>query len=65
MVFEGNPVKIKLNVPIKNILKVVFEKGFAHHWIMGYAHMIEDLKNFCKISGLEGTFLEKTMQVDV
>ena len=56
MVFEGNPVKMVFNVPIKEVLKVVFEKGFGHHWIMGYAHMIQDLQNFCRISGLEGTF---------
>ena len=57
MVFEGNPVKMVFNVPIKEVIKVVFEKGFGHHWIMGYAHMIQDLQNFCRISNLEGTFL--------
>jgi len=58
MVFEGNPVKMVFNVPIKEVIKTVFEKGFGHHWIMGYAHMIQDLNNFCRISGLEGTFLQ-------
>jgi L-arabinose isomerase len=59
MVFEGNPVKMVFNVPITQVIKVVFEKGFGHHWIMGYAHMIRDLENFCKISNLEGTFFRQ------
>lgn len=57
MVFEGNPVKIKLEIPVRNFLEVVNQEGFGHHWMMGYGHVIRELEYFCKISGLRGVFL--------
>lgn len=57
MVFEGNPVKVKFDIPINNFLDVIHEKGFGHHWIMGYAHVAGELKHFCRISGIRGVFL--------
>jgi hypothetical protein len=58
MVFEGNPVKIKLNTPVRTLLDVVSEKGFGHHWMMGYGHVEQEMKYFCKMTGVEGTFIK-------
>jgi len=57
MVFEGNPVKIKFDIPINNFLDVIQEEGFGHHWMMGYAHVAKELKYFCRISDIRGVFL--------
>jgi L-arabinose isomerase len=58
MVFEGNPVKFVSNVPMDEVLRTVFEHGFGHHWIMGYAHAVRDIRSFCKLTGLRGVFPE-------
>jgi L-arabinose isomerase len=40
------------------VLRTVFEHGFGHHWIMGYAHAVRDIRSFCKLTGLRGVFPE-------
>jgi len=56
MVFEGNPVKIMLDMPVRSLLDVVGARGFGHHWMMGYGHVVEELEHFCVLSGIEGVF---------
>ncbi|UCF96170.1 MAG: hypothetical protein JSV89_13400 [Spirochaetaceae bacterium] len=56
MVFEGNPVKMKPDLSLANLLEVVNEQGFGHHWMMGYAHAVAELKHFCRLSGIGGEF---------
>lgn len=56
MVFEGNPVKVKLEIPVHDFLEVINEKGFGHHWMMGYGHVVKELRYFCRISGVRGVF---------
>jgi L-fucose isomerase-like protein len=56
MVFEGNPMKIKLNVPFRNIWDGVSRYGFGHHWMAVYQHVSPALKEFCTLTGLQGFF---------
>jgi len=56
MVFEGNPAKIKLKIPVADFLEIINEKGFGHHWMMGYTHAIKELRYFCRISNVPGVF---------
>lgn len=56
MIFEGNPVKIRVQIPVRDFLEIINKNGFGHHWMMGYGHVVEELKYFCKISGLRGFF---------
>lgn len=56
MVFEGNPAKIKLKIPVADFLEIISEEGFGHHWMMGYTHAIKELRYFCRISGIRGVF---------
>lgn len=57
MVFEGNPVKIKFEIPVRDFLEAINHEGFGHHWMMGYGHVVRELKYFCRVSGLQGVFL--------
>ena len=56
MVFEGNPVKIMLDMPVRDLLDVVASRGFGHHWMMGYGHVVKELEYFCRLSGVDGVF---------
>jgi L-fucose isomerase-like protein len=56
MVFEGNPVKMKPNLSLTDLLDVINEHGFGHHWMMGYAHAGAELRAFCRLSGIRGVF---------
>lgn len=56
MVFEGNPMKIKLNTPIQNIWEDISSYGFSHHWMAVYAGVALTLKEFCNLTGVKGVF---------
>ena len=56
MVFEGNPVALKPNVPVRDLLGVISAHGFGHHWMMGYGAAIEPLDRFCAMIGIDAVF---------
>jgi len=57
MVFEGNPVKLRPRIPVREFIEVIGEKGFGHHWMMGYGQVASELRAFCKLAGLQAVFL--------
>jgi L-arabinose isomerase len=36
LVFPGNPIMIKLDLPVSEFLSIADKKGFGHHWLVGY-----------------------------
>jgi L-fucose isomerase-like protein len=56
MVFEGNPVRLVLRFPVRELLETIGEHGFGHHWMLGYGHVIPELKALCRLSGVRGVF---------
>ncbi len=57
LVFEGNPVKFRPDCSWQALLRAIDEHGFGHHWMMGYGAVVEELRYFCRLSGLKGVFL--------
>ena len=62
MVFEGNPMKIRMDIPLADLWRSVSENGFGHHWMAAYGHMIPVLREFCGIIGIKGVF-ERTWRI--
>jgi L-fucose isomerase-like protein len=56
MVFEGNPVKFKPDCSWRSLLDVIDEHGFGHHWMMGYRNVTQELRHFCRLTGIKGVF---------
>jgi len=56
LVFEGNPLRFVLDTPFRKIWNEVARHGFGHHWMTCYAHVVPELNEFCRISGLQGVF---------
>jgi hypothetical protein len=56
MVFEGNPVRIRLKAPFRRIWEAVSRHGFGHHWISAYEHVVPVLVEFCRMTGVKGVF---------
>lgn len=53
MVFAGNPVRVKILISVNEFLEIVAQKGFGHHWMIGYGDVKEELQNFCELIGLK------------
>lgn len=56
MVFEGNPLKFIIKTPLATVWRLVNDHGLGHHWMTGYAHISDELAEFCQLSGMEGVF---------
>jgi len=56
MVFEGNPVAFKSDVPVQELMGVISAHGFGHHWMMGYGAAVEPLRRFCAMIGIDSVF---------
>ena len=56
MVFEGNPLRFKMKTSFSKIWQSVSEHGFGHHWMSAYAHVVPQLAEFCRLTGIKGVF---------
>ncbi|MHB9025132.1 MAG: hypothetical protein ACYC7E_13325 [Armatimonadota bacterium] len=44
MVFPGNPVKVRLDAPLRPFLEEVAEVGLGHHWMIGEGDALPELQ---------------------
>lgn len=56
MVFEGNPLKFITHAPFAKIWQAVTEGGFGHHWMTAYTSAAQELREFCRLTGMRGSF---------
>jgi L-arabinose isomerase len=59
MVFEGNPLKIRLHTPFGTLWETISTYGFGSHWMAAYEHVARILSEFCRMSGIHGVFPDK------
>lgn len=50
---KGNPLQIKFNDDMEEMLKTIIEKGIEHHYVMVYGDISEELKLFAKFTDIE------------
>lgn len=51
MVFPGNPVRVRFSQPLPELMEWIFNEGIGHHWMIGYGHVGEELRNWANIVG--------------
>ena len=51
MVFPGNPVRVRFEVPTAQIIDWIFENGLGHHWSVGYGHHAATLRQWGRMAG--------------
>lgn len=52
LVFPGNPVKVRLDVPMDAFLDDVAELGLGHHWMIGEGDACAHLTEFGRLTGI-------------
>jgi L-fucose isomerase-like protein len=60
MVFEGNPVSFTPRITVRGLLDAVSARGFGHHLMLGYGDVIGPLSRFCRMTGIEGVFPDRS-----
>ncbi len=58
MVFPGNPLRVKFNLPVKDVIDRIFAEGIGHHWVAGYGHVASGIKH---LGGIIGNNLKLVM----
>ena len=59
MVFEGNPMRIRLRTPFREIWNAVAKHGFGHHWMAVHGDVTAELAEFCRLTGVRGCFPDR------
>jgi L-arabinose isomerase len=56
--YEGNPMNIKFDFNIRDMLKEIANRGFGHHWNIGYGNYIKELVELCRLLGIDYTAMK-------
>ncbi len=59
MVFPGNPLRVQFNVAAEKILDWIHERGIGHHWMAGYGHVGDEIRQWTQMAGPDLTLLEE------
>lgn len=51
MVFPGNPLRVRFNQPVEELIQWIHEQGISHHWVAGYGHLGAEIRALARISG--------------
>ena len=51
MVFPGNPVRVRFDRPVSDLIEWIHDAGLEHQWMIGYGHVAAELCAWAKIAG--------------
>jgi L-fucose isomerase-like protein len=51
MVFPGNPLRVRLEHPMPDVLDWIHTEGIGHHWAAGYGHVGAEVRAWARIAG--------------
>jgi len=57
MDFPGNPLRVRLAIPVEQFLRRVGEEGLGHHWMAVYGDFRAELGYFCELAGIRRVHL--------
>ena len=56
---RGNPLTIRFEAPVKNLIDTIMLKGFEHHYTVIHADVKEELLQYCAWMGIEPVMPEE------
>lgn len=48
MVFPGNPLRVRFPQPTHEIIDWIFDEGIGHHWMAGYGHVGNEIREWAR-----------------
>jgi len=58
MVFPGNPLRVRFPQPTRQLIEWIHRAGIGHHWMAGYGHMGEHIRQWASLAAPNVTLLE-------
>ncbi len=56
--FAGNPVTVKFQTNIVDLINILGNEGFGHHWMVSFGNHKNIFEELCKLLGISGFFIE-------
>jgi len=57
MVFPGNPLRVRFERPVSEIIDWVHDEGIGHHWMAGYGLVRRELRDLAELAGDDLRFI--------
>ncbi|GAH73508.1 unnamed protein product [marine sediment metagenome] len=57
--YEGNPMRVKFEKPVHEILQAAVKNGAGHHWNITYGDYSREFELLCKFLGIQFNLLSK------
>jgi hypothetical protein len=51
MVFPGNPVRVRFAQGTADLIEWIHAVGIGHHWMIGYGHVGQAIRNWAACAG--------------
>jgi len=54
----GNPVTVRFQTDIKELINIIGNEGFGHHWMVSFGNHSSIFEDFCELKQIKGVFIE-------
>lgn len=54
MVFPGNPLRVKFQAPVREVMDWIHAEGVGHHWMAGYGQVAAELDDWAALAAGQG-----------
>jgi L-fucose isomerase-like protein len=58
MLLRGNNILVKTDLPVRQVVEKIIEKGIEHHYSLTYGDLRKDLLELCSWAGVKAETLE-------
>jgi L-fucose isomerase-like protein len=51
LIFPGNPLRVRFERPVEQIIEWISDEGISHHWMAGHGFVRRELQHLARIAG--------------
>ncbi|MHB1345858.1 MAG: hypothetical protein ACYCXK_00035 [Candidatus Humimicrobiaceae bacterium] len=58
LIYNGNPIEIKYQTNVTDLINTIGNEGFGHHWVVSYGSNKEIFKDFCRLVKIKDIYID-------
>ena len=52
LTYYGNPIDVKFNTKVEDLINIIGNEGFGHHWMVSYGNYLDIFKEISELIGI-------------
>jgi len=56
--YKGNPVTVKFKMDVTELINLIGNEGFGHHWMVSFGNYSGIFEYFCRLKNIQSLFIE-------